>query len=199
MEYIFCPNCRRENSRDQSTCIQCRTDLYHAVHVSCAPSSLLLHQSMTLSSPLTLTLARQRLAALVATDPVISGSSRLAWMNERQYVGGFDGTALWLSGPFGYRKQSLRTEGQLQQDRDGVTLHLVLRMDKAGLTLVVVGLFCCLPVILTRSACMLPASLLLFTFLYAGLLLHFNTEAGSIKTLLVNALSERYEEEKQSG
>jgi hypothetical protein len=119
-------------------------------------------------------------------------------MHERQYVGGFDGTALWLLGPFGYRKQSLRTEGQLQEDTRGVALQLVLRMDRAGSTLLFIGSFCCLPVLLTRSLCMLPASLFLFTFLYAGLLLHFNTEAGNMKHLLVNTLSERYEEEKQT-
>jgi hypothetical protein len=33
-------------------------------------------------------------------------------------------------------------------------------------------------------------------FFYAGLLLHYNTEAGAIKNLFVNTLSERYEDEK---
>jgi len=150
-----------------------------------------LRKLVTLSSPLSITEARQRLQALLATTVLSPGSGRLGWMNERHYEGGFDGTALWLLGPSGYRKQSLRTEGYLEEDSDGVSLKLVLRPENSAVGLMIIGLFICLPMIVTRSFCMLPVSLFFAAFFYVGLLMHFFTEAGKIEDLLENTLSER--------
>jgi len=197
VDYMICPKCGSKNLPDHTVCLRCKAHLDPKLHMHTDTSSIfsgsLMSKSVTLSSPLTLTEARQRLEALLATDPTISGSGRLWWMNERHYVGGFDGTALWLLGPSGYRKQSLRTEGHLQEDGDGVSLKLVLSPENSAVGLILLGVFICLPIIVTRSLCMLPVSLFFAAFFYVGLRVHFLTEAGKIEDLLRNTLSTTYE------
>jgi hypothetical protein len=203
MDYMICPKCGSKNLADHTVCLRCKARLDPTLHMRRDTSSIfsgsLMSKSVTISSPLTITEARQRLGALLATDPVIPGSGRLGWMNERHYVGGFDGTALWLLGPSGYRKQSLRTDGHLEEEGNGVALKLVLRPENSAVGLIVIGLFICLPMIVTRSFCMLPVSLFFAVFFYVGLLMHFFTEAGIIEDLLRSALSKRNEKVQQEG
>jgi hypothetical protein len=160
---------------------------------------LRMRKSVTLYSPLSITQARHRLSALVATDLVIPGSGFLAAMNDRRYEGHFDGSTLQLRGPFGNRKLCLLTAGQLEEDGDGVALQFVLRMDRMAATLAMLGLFSCLLLVLTRSLCLLPMSLFMFTFLYVGLLIHYFTETATIENVLENTLSARYEKAEQDG
>jgi hypothetical protein len=143
---------------------------------------------VTLSSRLTIERAQQQLSAVIATDLKIPGEGWMANMDDRQYEGDFDGHALQLRGPFEYRKQSLLTKGELQGSWTGVTLKLVLRPDNIAYILVIIVVFCCIPVLFTRSLYALPISLLFVTFIYAMLRLHFYTEAGIIENLLERTL-----------
>jgi hypothetical protein len=195
MKYIICPNCGNKNLAEHSACLRCKTELEPALYIYHDTSStfdrLLLRKSVTLSSPLTITEARQHLQALLATDLVISDSGLLGTMNARSYQGTFDGSTLQMHGPFGYRKQKLLTEGHLQEDGNGVSLKLMLSPKNSAVELILLGVFICLPMILTRSLCMLPASLFFVVFFYVGFLIHFLTEAGEIEDLLGSILFKR--------
>lgn len=203
MKYIICPNCGNKNLAEHHTCLRCKTALAPALYIYNDTSSifdrLLLRKFVTLSAPVSITEARQRLQALLATTVLSRGSGLFADMNQRSYEGTFDGSTLEMRGPFGYRKQSLQTEGQLEEDGDGVSLKLVLRPAHNAVALMFIGLFICIPIIATRSLCMLPASLFFAAFFYVGLLVHFLTEAGKVEDLLESTLSQRNDKAQQEG
>jgi hypothetical protein len=198
MKYIFCSNCGTKNLSNQRACLYCRRELYPVLYVVDEVSSTLdrlcMHKSVTLSSNLSMTQARQQLTALVTTNPTFLGSGFLGAMSNGQYEGYFDGVTLQIRELTRYRQQRLLALGHLLETRSGVTLQVVLRIDQMILILVNIGVFSCIPMIMSRSLSLLPFSLIIFTFLYSILLKYFFVESRTIEKLLENTLFVRYEE-----
>jgi hypothetical protein len=145
---------------------------------------------LTVATTLPLDAARRLLA-----DRLAGGLTRTTAgsgiFDRRTYEGRLDGDMLTLRGPYGYRKWTLLTRGNLVATPTGTALYLAMRLS-SGLA-ILVGSFA-LPffsfalIIMCRSLAVLPLVFFQLAFLYGALLLSVKIEAGYIRDLLAEIL-----------
>lgn len=151
---------------------------------------LLPHQDVTLTSPLDVETAHQRLTEVFNPPMVVPAAN--FFDSERSYVAVVEGNRIQVRGPFGEKLWRLHTEGMLAPATEGSTLRLALRLDDthAMLALVLLGL-CALFGIVGGDWPSLLVMLVPVLCIYLGIAYVFYREARRIKAVLNRLLASR--------
>jgi hypothetical protein len=147
----------------------------------------------TVVSPLSLEDVRKRINEFLAEDKNSHQSGLFA--NFGWYAGHMTNDKFYIHGPYGYKKWPIRVHGELRADSSGVMIDFKVRLGgEAFLTAmatlaVMVGCVLAVFVDAQLAVAIVGPLLLLFIFMYVGIVLLTQSELIAFKKLLTNIVS----------